>query len=176
MSWNYGHEQVCFCRTRTVTRRRLTSAAVAILVIFILAVLVLFWATLFHVEGNMRALTVKVVDFDGSVTPTRHMAPLVGPMVTRLAQQMVNETGQSSLGYNVVSPVDFDYNPMRVRRSVYNFDCHAAIVVSHNATALLEDAVRTGHSTYDPTGGGLDQSSSSRRVMNRRITITSSHN
>lgn len=117
-----------------------------------LAALALYWAVLFHIEDNMGVLTVKVVDLDGKVAPYDNVQPLIGPIVTRLAQQTVSETRRRSLGYKVVSPDDFGYDPVKVRRDVYDFHCYAAIIVNSNATALLEEAIDSGNSTYDPTG------------------------
>lgn len=121
-----------------------------ILICFIMAVLALYWAVLFHVEDNMRALTVQVVDFDGQA-PYDNIDPFVGPMVTQLAQETVNMEGPS-LGYAVLPPSDFNNDPIAVRQAVYDWNCFAAIIVNPNATALLMDAVANGNTSYDPTG------------------------
>jgi hypothetical protein len=128
----------------------LTHVSVLILTIFVMAVLALYWAVLFRVNENMRALTVQVVDFDGQA-PFDYVTPFVGPMVTQLAQQTV-DMDQPSLGYAVLPPSQFNNDPIAVRKAVYDWNCFAAIIVNPNATALLLDAISSGNTTYDPTG------------------------
>lgn len=115
-----------------------------------MAILALYWAVLFHVDENMRALTVQVVDFDGQA-PYNNIEPFVGPLVTQLAEKTVNTEGLS-LGYAVLPPSDFNNDPIAVRQAVYDWNCFAAIIVNPNATALLMDAVANGNASYDPTG------------------------
>ncbi|KAI1370338.1 MNNG and nitrosoguanidine resistance protein [Hypoxylon crocopeplum] len=123
-----------------------------ILSLFIVAVLSLYWAVLFHVNQNMKALIVHVVDFDGQVAPYDYVTPLVGPAVTAVAQRMVNSPTQSTLGFTIVSPQEYGYDPIAVRQAVYDWHAWAAIIINPNATALLEQAVVNGNSSYDPTG------------------------
>lgn len=122
-----------------------------ILAIFILAVLSMYWAVLFHVEQNMSSLIVYVVDFDGTVAPYEGVKPLIGPMIT----QMAEETSRSSmphLGYKTVLPSTFNNDPLQVREAVYKQKAWAAVVVNSNATALLQQAVEQGNASYDPLG------------------------
>lgn len=123
-----------------------------ILSVFIIGVLSLYWAVLFHVDKNMKTLTVHVVDFDGQVAPYDYVTPLVGPAVTTAVQQMSNSPTQRSLGYTIVPPEQYNYDPIAVRQAVYDWHAWAAIVIHSNATALLQEAVTTGNSSYDPTG------------------------
>lgn len=125
---------------------------VLILSVFIIGVLSLYWAVLFHVDKNMKTLTVHVVDFDGQVAPYDYVTPLVGPAVTTAVQQMSNSPTQRSLGYTIVPPEQYNYDPIAVRQAVYDWHAWAAIVIHSNATALLQEAVTTGNSSYDPTG------------------------
>lgn len=117
---------------------------------FILAVLSLYWAVLFRVEEYMSALTTIVVDFDGQSAPYQGVSPLVGPAMTQVAQQQRKPTG--TIGWVVMSPVDFNYDPIAVRQYVYDEHAWAAIIINNNATALLRDAVQNGNAQYDPLG------------------------
>ncbi|KAK9421116.1 putative MNNG and nitrosoguanidine resistance protein [Seiridium unicorne] len=149
-SVGFWHPRMSKVRAHVIRSWAQTGFIVLILVCFIMAVLALYWAVLFHVEDNMRALTVQVVDFDGQA-PYNNIEPFVGPMVTQLAQQTVDMEGPS-LGYIVLPPSDFNNDPIAVRQAVYDFHSYAAIIVNANATALLMDAVANGNTTYDPTG------------------------
>jgi len=51
-----------------------------------------------------------------------------------------------------MSPADFDNDPMEVRRRIYDQKAWAAIIVNPNATALLQDAVQNGNTSYDLIG------------------------
>ncbi|KAG7109396.1 putative endoplasmic reticulum membrane protein like [Verticillium longisporum] len=124
---------------------------VLILTVFILSILSLYWAVLYRVEENLRALTVQVVDFDGLVEPYTGGSPMIGPQVVQLTEQMLSMSGPS-LGYQTVLASQFGYDPLKVRASVYEWDSWAAIVINPNATALLQQAVETGNASYDPTG------------------------
>jgi hypothetical protein len=124
---------------------------VAILCIFIFAILSLFWGSQYGTEENYSALTVWVVDFDGQVDPYRTDDPIVGPVVTNVTNQHVNSVALH-LGYTIKSPADFNYDPWAVRQSVYDEHVYAAVIVNPNATTLLRDAVANGNTTYDPTG------------------------
>lgn len=53
-----------------------------------------------------------------------------------------------------MSPVDFNNDPLEVRRNIYHQKNWAAVVVNANATALLKQALETGNKTYDPKGAG----------------------
>ncbi|KAI2778800.1 MNNG and nitrosoguanidine resistance protein [Daldinia loculata] len=122
------------------------------LMTFILAVLSMYWGVLTHIDGNLHRLVIYVVDFDGQVAPYDDVTPLVGPTVTDVAQQVIDSPVKRKLGYTIVPPDEFGYDPIAVRQAVYDWDCWAAIIVNPNATALLQDAVATGNSSYDPTG------------------------
>ncbi|KAL8746206.1 MAG: hypothetical protein Q9184_007777, partial [Pyrenodesmia sp. 2 TL-2023] len=122
------------------------------LAVFILAVLSLYWAVLFHVEENTSSLTVFVVDFDGRVDPYRGgTPPLVGPMVTQTTESMLSMP-EPHLGYQTVDPSIFDNNPVQVRQAVFDWKAYAAIIIMPNATTLLQQAVEQGNTTYDPLG------------------------
>ncbi|ORY60012.1 MNNG and nitrosoguanidine resistance protein [Pseudomassariella vexata] len=125
---------------------------VCILVVFVLAILSLYWAVLYGVEGRLGNLVVHVVDFDGQVAPYTNVQPVVGPLVTQLAMEKVEEVGQPCLGYTILPPSQFHNDPIAVRRAVYDWHSYAAIIVNPNATALLVEAVSTGNASYDPTG------------------------
>jgi len=43
---------------------------------------------------------------------------------------------------------------LEARQRVYDFKAWGAIIINANATALLQEAVRTGNSSYDPMGAG----------------------
>lgn len=111
----------------------------------------LYWGVLFRVNGNLRALIVQVVDFDGQVAPYNNVQPVVGPAVTKITQQLF-DSSEPSLGYVTLSPAQFNNDPLRVREAVYDWDSWAAIVINPNATALLQEAVATGNASYSPTG------------------------
>lgn len=123
------------------------------LMIFILGVLSIYWASLFHVEQNLSSLVVYVVDMDAQAAPynASGVTPLVGPIITNLARTMV-ASGSPTLGWGPMFASDFDYDPMNVRQAVYNFDAWAAIIINPNATALLQEAVQIGNTSYDPMG------------------------
>ncbi|KAM0621138.1 hypothetical protein ACHAQG_006897 [Verticillium nonalfalfae] len=59
---------------------------------------------------------------------------------------------ESLLGYQTDLASQFGYDPLKVRASVYKWNSWAAIVINPNATALLQQAVETGNTSYDPTG------------------------
>lgn len=145
-----------------------------ILSVFIIAVLSLYWAVLFHVDKNMRTLKVLVVDFDGQVAPYDYVeTPVVGPLVTQIAQEMFDvPTGQRTLGYTVVSPEEYGNDPIAVRQAVYDWHAWAAIIINANATALLQQAVVTGNASYDPTGAVQFIIQSARQETNTANYIT----
>lgn len=129
------------------------SLTVLILFSFVLCVLSLYWAVLFHVEENMSALTVAVVSFDGQATPYEGTTPLIGQTVERLAkEQAMIHTG--ALGYTVQSADLYKGNPLAVRQAVYGYKVWAAVIVNANASALLQEAVATGNTSYAPLGAG----------------------
>ncbi|KAF8861753.1 hypothetical protein BDZ45DRAFT_739918 [Acephala macrosclerotiorum] len=96
---------------------KLTLRALAIaLSAFILAVLSLYWAALFHVESNLYALVVYFVDFDGQVEPYTGVAATVGPMVVQTAESFIAPSGSVSWGSLPTSSFNFD--PMAVRQAI----------------------------------------------------------
>lgn len=117
----------------------------------IISILSLYWGVLFRVDANLRAIVIHVVDFDGQVAPYNNVQPLVGPAVTKITQQLF-DSPEPSLGYITLPPSQFNNDPLQVREAVYRWDSWAAIVVNPNATALLQQAVETGNTSYDPTG------------------------
>lgn len=125
----------------------------AILMAFILGVLSIYWAALFHIEENLSSLVVYVVDFDGQVAPydSNGIQPLVGPAITTMARTLV-ASPQPNLGYEIIPPSDFENDPIQVRQAVFNFDAWAAIVINPNATSMLYSAIANGNASYDPMG------------------------
>jgi hypothetical protein len=123
---------------------------VLMLFLFVMAVLLLYWAVLFRVEEKMSALTVHVVDFDGQA-PYDDVDPFIGPMVTQMALE-TNNLDRPTLGFSVLPAADFNNDPIAVRQSVYDEHCFAAIIVNANASSLLLSAIMNGNTSYDPTG------------------------
>jgi len=124
---------------------------VLILSIFILAVLSMYWAVLFHVPQNTSSLNVIVVDFDGRLAPYTGVTPLIGPLVTQTTQKQL-AGHMPHLGFETRLPSEFNNDPMQVRQAIYDFDAWAGIVINANATALLQQAVEQGNTSYDPRG------------------------
>lgn len=118
---------------------------------YIVAVLSLYWGSLYGILENLSALKVWVVDFDAQLSPYNNTTPFVGPIVQEYFRSLQAEGG-STLGWTVVSPAEFNYDPIAVRQSIYDEDAYVAIMVNANATALLQEAVNTGNQDYDPTG------------------------
>jgi len=120
---------------------------------FILACLSIYWGVFVHVEQNLKALRVYVVDFDGRTAPydNTDFEPIVGPIIVQLAQQMV-ASPTPNLGFTPMSPSDFNNDPLLVRKAVYDWDAWAAIIINPNATAMLYSAVQNGNASYDPMG------------------------
>lgn len=123
---------------------------ILILMVFILSVMSLYWAVLYKVNQNLEALKIAVVSFDAQSAPYIGTTPLVGAAVIKATEMAANEPGH--LGFETHSPADYDNDPLAVRLAVYNEHVWAAIIVNANATALLQDAVRTGNASYDPLG------------------------
>ena len=120
-----------------------------ILMTFILGVLSIYWAVLFHLPANLPSLGVLVVDFDG-VAPFQATSPVVGPTIIRMIEQM--QTMPNTLGWTIISPTVYNNDPIQVRQAIYNEDGWAAIIINPNATAMLNSAVNTGNTSYDPLG------------------------
>lgn len=131
------------------------SLTTVVLMVFILAILSIYYGSLFAVErpGHLSSLVVYVVDMDAQVAPynTSGVTPLVGPMITRLARQMV-ASGRPTLGFGPLNAIDFDFDPIKARQAVYDWDAWAAIIINPNATALLYSAVQNANTSYDPLG------------------------
>lgn len=123
----------------------------AILMAFILGCLSLYWAVFTHVDQNLKSLIIYVADFDGQVAPYNNVRPVVGPIITQMAQQMSN-SASPHLGYVVMEASNFNGDPTAVRQAVYDWDAWAAIIINPNATALLLSAVQNGNTSYDPMG------------------------
>ena len=66
------------------------------------------------------------------------------------AESMIAPTG--SLGWGSLPASQFNFDPMEVRRAVYDEKAWAAVIINTNATALLQDAVTNGNASYDPIG------------------------
>ncbi|KAH6629862.1 hypothetical protein C7974DRAFT_311897 [Boeremia exigua] len=121
-----------------------------ILGVAIMAFLCLFWGALFRENENVKHLKILVVDFDGSA-PFTETVPFVGPFVTEAVRNMTASGGIVPT-YSFESPIEFDYDPLKVREAVYDMQGWAAVIINPNATALLNDAIRQGNTTYDPAG------------------------
>ena len=110
------------------------------------------WAVLYHVEENLTSLLVYVVDFDGQIAPyNQGVVPIVGPMMVEATQSMLH-SGMPSLGFLPAPPSEFANDPLAVRQAVYDQHAWAAIIINANATALLQTAVTSGNTSYDPLG------------------------
>ena len=121
-----------------------------ILSVFILTVLSLYWGALSHIDQNISSLTVFVVDFDG-IAPYTSTTPQVGPLIVKNTEARL-AFPNPHLGFQTVPPSHFNNDPLNVRQEVYDFKAWAAIVINPNATALLEEAIQIGNSSYDPSG------------------------
>ncbi|KAB8297628.1 hypothetical protein EYC80_001436 [Monilinia laxa] len=121
-----------------------------ILSTFILSILSLYWGVLFRVEKNLSSLVVWVVDFDGQVAPYTDTRPLVGPQIVKAAEALVAPSG--ALGWGSLPASQFNYDPLEIRRQIYEFKAWAAIIINANATTLLQEAVQNGNATFDPMG------------------------
>lgn len=119
--------------------------------IFVLLVLSLFNGVFFHIPKNYSSLIVYVVDFDGQLAPYQSGQPIVGPAIVQ-ATESIAKSNTPHLGYVTLPPSLFNNDPIAVRRAVYDFKAHAAIIVNANATTLLRQAVEIGNTTYDPKG------------------------
>ncbi|KAF2204555.1 hypothetical protein GQ43DRAFT_409211 [Delitschia confertaspora ATCC 74209] len=123
-----------------------------ILAIAIMCFLSLFWGALYNQDKLAFKLGVWVVDFDGQVAPYEDGEPLVGPLVKRVVTDFILEAGGTHPGYTIRSPADFDNDPLKVRKGVYDFDAWAAVIINPNATALLRNAITERNTSYDPLG------------------------
>ncbi|GAM90109.1 hypothetical protein ANO11243_081490 [Dothideomycetidae sp. 11243] len=123
------------------------------LMAFILGVLSIYWATLFHAVKNLNSLVVAVVDFDGLVAPynTSGISPIFGPAVMNMARAEI-ASGKPTLGFIPSFASDFNYDPIQVRQAVYDEKYWAAIIINANATAAATNAINSGDASYDPTG------------------------
>lgn len=123
---------------------------ILILIIAIMTILGMYWAVLFRVEQNLEALKIAVVSFDGHFAPYAGTTPLVGQAVIQATEMAGRQPGH--LGFFTRDPAVYDNDPLALRAAVFEEHIWAAIIVNNNATALLEDAVRTGNANYDPLG------------------------
>lgn len=113
--------------------------------------LCLFNGVFFHIPKNFSSLIVYVVDFDGQVAPYLGGSPIVGPAIVQ-ATEIIAKSDTPHLAYITMSPSIFGSDPTAVRKAVYDFKAHAAIIINANATALLQQAAKQGNTTYDPKG------------------------
>jgi len=98
-----------------------------ILSIAILSILSIYWGVLFHVEQNLSSLVVWVVDFDAQVAPYTDTTPIVGPEIVKAAEALIAPEG--ALGWGSLPASDFGYDPMEVRRRVWEFGAWAVSCV-----------------------------------------------
>ena len=61
-----------------------------------MSILSLYWAVLYNVEQNINSLVVYVVNFETDTTA------LVGPMITKMTEQIVAENSKPHLGFITV--------------------------------------------------------------------------
>ena len=113
---------------------------------FILAVLSVFWGTLFNALLNLNSFVVYIVDFDDASDA------VVGPILTKLTEKITTTNESPHLGYVTRPPSGFGYDPLQVREAVYENQAWAAMIVMPNATRLLRQAVALGNTSYDPIG------------------------
>lgn len=144
--WNPGLREI---RHEAMGKWVLTTA---ILMTFIFACMSIYWAVFFNLPQNLSSLVIYVADFDGRVAPYTNVQPIVGPAITELAAQTGASTSGNKLGWTVVSISDFNNDPIQVRQAVYDWHAWAAIIINPNATAMLQSAVQTGNTSYDPLG------------------------
>ncbi|OXV12096.1 hypothetical protein Egran_00143 [Elaphomyces granulatus] len=126
---------------------------VLLLSTFMVGTLSLYWGALSNVERNLPTLTVWVVDFDGQAAPYNTTPPFVGPIVIETIVNM-SLSKYDRLGWKIMSPRDFQNDLSQVKQKIYEQHAYAAIVVNHNATALLRASVQQGNKSYDPSGAG----------------------
>lgn len=131
--------------------RLTTVGLVLILFVFILLMISLFNGVFYHIPKNLSSLIVYVADFDGQLDPYQGGTSLVGPAIVK-ATEAIAKSNAPHLGYITMPPLEFKNDPIAVRRAVYDFKAHAAIIVNANATALLRQAVEEGNTNYDPNG------------------------
>jgi uncharacterized membrane protein (DUF485 family) len=120
--------------------------AVAVLCAFILAVLSLYWGSLYNAIMNLNSLVVYIVDFE------TESDAIVGPTLVKLSQEIVATNKQPHLGFVTVPAAAFGHDPMQVREAIFSEEAWAALIVNSNATRMLRQAVETGNSSYDPLG------------------------
>jgi len=122
-----------------------------ILCVAVMAILSIYWGVLFDVKEYLPHATVAVVSFEGTPGPYESYEAIVGPIV-RAAAQAEMDSRPDHLGFVFVDPSVFNYDPTEARLAVYEEEYWAAVIINANATALLQQAVATGNSSYDPTG------------------------
>jgi len=122
-----------------------------ILSIAVMGILSIYWGVLFDVKEKLSRATVAVVSFEGTPGPYESFTPLIGPFV-RAACQTEMDSRTDHLGFIFVDPAHFNNDPIQARLAVYEEHYWAAIIINANATGLLQEAVATGNTSYDPLG------------------------
>ena len=110
----------------------------------------LYWGALTHIDANISSLVTYVVDFDG-MAPYSDVTPQIGPLIVKNTESRL-ALPPPHLGYQTMPRSYFHNDPMNVRQEVYDYKAWAAIVIMPNATALLQEAIQIGNSSYDPSG------------------------
>ena len=105
----------------------------------VLIVLSLFNGVFFHIPNNYSSL-IAYVDFDGQIPPYQGGRPIVGPATVQ-ATGTLTMSDAPHLNFIAKPPVMFNNDPIAVRKAVYIFKAHSAIIINANATALLQQAV-----------------------------------
>lgn len=116
-----------------------------------MAVLSIYWGALFRTEKNVPSLGIFVVDFDSQVAPYTATTPIVGPFIVSAVDEIMKRKSPHP-GFAIRHPSEFDNDPMKVRKAVYDMHTWAAVIISANATTLLQEAVRSKYLSYDPYG------------------------
>ncbi|ETI25808.1 hypothetical protein G647_02584 [Cladophialophora carrionii CBS 160.54] len=127
------------------------SAILAVLCVFVLTALSIYWGVLFRIREKSHLATIAVVNFDASLPPYDNVEPIVGLFVEQAIMNAL-ATQQYPLGYKILPPAQFNNDPLAVRLAVHKEQHWGAIIVNNNATALLREAVEIGNASYDPFG------------------------
>lgn len=114
----------------------------------VMGILSIYWGVISDVKKNMPRVTIAVVSFESL---SLEYTPIVGPFVRQYCEAEA-ASRSDHLGYFYPSPADYNNDPEQVRLAVYKEDIWAAIIIHENATQLLQQAVATGNTSYDPRG------------------------
>ncbi|KAI9463645.1 hypothetical protein BJY52DRAFT_1252871 [Lactarius psammicola] len=116
----------------------LTSGGV-VLILFALAVLSIYWGSLWHTPTHVHNLNAWVVDFDGSD---------VGQFVSRAV--VASSGSPTTITWNAVSANLFPNGVQDLENAVVQNKAWAIIAINSNATETLNAAVVAADSAYTP--------------------------